>query len=186
MTNPHAISPASSQHAAQQAQSVTPAGLDLRWPAAYLPQSAPVFVHNEILVAAPVATVWAWLLRAELWPTWYPNAADIHFLSHAAPDLRDRSRFRWKTFGLRFTSKVLDFEPGRRLAWDAHGVGVDAFHIWLLTPQPDGTTPVLTEEVQHGWLARIANRLDPARIHAQHQLWLEALAHQAQAGPPPA
>ena len=189
MTNPLAFSSASSSPPADpelQPDSAAQAPSVIHWPAAYLPESAPVFVHNEIVTAVPAEVVWAWLLRAELWPSWYSNASDIHFLSHAAPDLRDRSRFRWKTFGLRLTSKVLEFEPPYRLAWDAHGIGVDAYHAWVLTPLPDGTTRVVTEEVQHGWLARLGKRINPTRIQAQHQLWLEALARQAQSGLPPA
>ena len=180
MTNQVALSPANAAPPAPEA------GSEIRWPAAYLPQSAPVFVHNEIVIAAPAEVVWAWLLRAELWPAWYANASDIHFLSHAAPDLRNRSRFRWKTFGLRLTSKVLEFDPPYRLAWDAHGIGVEAFHAWLLTPLADGSTHVLTEEVQHGWLARLGQRLNPTRTQGQHQLWLEGLARQAETGMPPA
>ena len=182
MTTPISLSQASLPAASAAAPQAAAA---IRWPEAYLPQSAPVFVRNEIVVAAAPEVVWAWLLRAELWPTWYSNAADIHFLSHAAPDLRNRSRFRWKTFGLRLTSKVLEFDPPQRLAWDAHGLGVDAFHAWLLTPLADGSTHVLTEEVQHGWLAKLGHRLNSTRIETGHRRWLEALARQAEAGLPP-
>ncbi len=162
----------------------------IHWPPAYRPATAPVAVRNEIEIPVPASQVWAWLLRAELWPAWYSNAAAIHFLSHSGPDLRNRSRFRWKTFGLTVTSKVLEFDPPNtpeapaRLAWDAHTVGLNAFHAWLLTPLPNGHTHVLTEEVQHGWLARLGKFLFPRRMQTQHQLWLEGLSRQAQSGPP--
>jgi uncharacterized protein YndB with AHSA1/START domain len=155
-----------------------------RWPERYLPAKSAVFVRNEIVIAAPPDHIWPWLLRAELWPEWYANAADIHFLSHTGPDLRNRSRFRWRTFGVRITSKVLEFEPCTRLAWDAHGIGVEAYHAWTLTRLADGSTHVLTEETQNGWLARLGKRLMPNRMSAMHQAWLEALAAKAEAGPP--
>jgi len=155
-----------------------------RWPDSYLPEQSAVFVRNEIVVPAPAEVVWAWLVRAELWPMWYPNSGDIHFLSHAGPDLRNRSRFRWKTFGVRITSKVLEFEPYAQLAWDAHGIGIDAYHIWMLTPLADGTTHVLMEETQNGWLAKLGKTLRPRRKAAMHQVWLEALSAEAQSGPP--
>ncbi len=160
----------------------------IRWPAAYVPKEASVHARNELTIEAPPTTVWAWLLRAELWPTWYANAAEMHFLSHAGPNLRDRSRFRWRTFGMRITSKVLEFEPptdhtAGRIAWDAHGIGIRAWHAWLLTPTPDGGTHVLTEEVQHGWRALLGKTLAPRRMEAQHQLWLEGLSRQARSGP---
>jgi uncharacterized protein YndB with AHSA1/START domain len=156
----------------------------IRWPEEFLPARSAVWVRNEIVIAAPPETVWAWLVRAELWPEWYSNSADIHFISHAGLDLRNRSRFRWKTFGVRITSKVLEFEPCTRLGWDAHGIGLDAYHAWVLTPLADGSTHVLTEETQHGWLARLGNKLMPRRMSVRHQLWLEALSAKAQSGPP--
>ena len=156
----------------------------IHWPEHYLPANTHVHVSNQIVIDAPADTVWAWLIRAGSWPNWYTNSADIHFLSHAGPDLRDRSRFRWKTFGARITSKVLEFEPERRLAWDAHGVGISAWHAWLLTPQPGGTTHILTEETQNGWRARLAHTLRPARLSRCHQLWLESLAAKAKTGLP--
>jgi uncharacterized protein YndB with AHSA1/START domain len=154
------------------------------WPDHYLPAHADVFAHNELVIPAPPETIWAWLLRAENWPDWYANASELHFLSHAGPDLRNRSRFRWTTFGLRVTSKVLEFEPYRRLAWDAQGIGVQAYHAWVLTPLEAGQTHVLTEETQRGWLARLGRRLRPRRMEEQHQIWLEGLSRQAQSGLP--
>jgi uncharacterized protein YndB with AHSA1/START domain len=156
----------------------------VRWPEGFEPACAQVFAHNEIIIPAPVETVWAWLIRAEDWPDWYANARNIHFLSHAAPDLRNRSRFRWKTFGLGITSKVLEFEPYRRLGWDAQGIGVKAWHAWVLTPLGANRTHVLTEETQTGWLARLARSLFPSRLQTQHQIWLEGLSLKAQSGPP--
>ena len=157
----------------------------INWPEACLPANTSVFVTNELIIPTPPADIWAWLIRAQLWPTWYSNSADIHFLSHTGPDLRDRSRFRWKTFGLRVTSKVLEFEPGQRLAWDAHGVGLSAYHAWLLTPVGSCATRVLTQETQTGLLARVQKALMPSRLSRKHQLWLEGLSLRAQSGPPP-
>ena len=179
----------SPQHSSPENQSpplaVMPA---IHWPERYLPAVSAVHVTNQIVIPASPADIWAWLLRAELWPSWYTNAHDIHFLSHTGPDLRDRSRFRWKTFGLRITSKVLEFEPCSRLAWDAHGMGVEAWHAWVLTPlRSDGSGPrtrVVSEETQHGWLARLSHRFAPTRIATAHQQWLQALSDRAASGPP--
>ncbi len=157
----------------------------IRWPAAYQPAEAQVFARNELVIPAAPAVIWAWLLRARLWPTWYANSSDFHFLSQAGPDLQDQTIFRWKTFGLQVTCKVLEFDAPYRLAWDAQRMGVAAWHAWLLTPLADGSTHVLTEEVQHGWLARLGKVFTPGRMHSQHQLWLEGLSHQAQTGVPP-
>ena len=155
------------------------------WPARYAPGTAPVHVRNEILLAASCDVAWGWLIRAALWPSWYPNASRVRFLSGAAPDLAAGVRFRWKTFGVSIDSTVTEFVPGERIAWTAKGFGVDAYHAWLLTPAPDGCR-VLTEETQHGWLARLASFLMPGRMYRGHQLWLEGLNAQAMRGRPPA
>ena len=166
--------------AALPVQTVAPA---IHWPPGRSPAETSVHVRNEITIPAAPAVVWAWLLRAELWPSWYPNASDIHFTSHTGPDLRDRSRFRWQTFGFHVTSKVLEFEPCTRLAWDAHGTGFTGWHAWLLTPVAGGTH-VLTEETQTGWMARLGKVVMPRKMGKMHQVWLERLSRQAQTGMP--
>ncbi len=156
----------------------------IRWPERYLPAKADVFCHNEITIAASPETIWAWLIRAESWPSWYSNAAHIHFVSTSGPNLRNRSRIRWNTFGVRITSKVLEFESPSRLGWDCHGIGLNAYHAWVLTPQSDGTTHVMTEETQTGWLVRLGKMLMPSRKQRMHQMWLEGLKVRAEAGAP--
>ncbi len=158
----------------------SPTETRINWPERYLPGKTAVFVNNQITIPAPVSAVWQTLIRAEEWPVWYPNSAEIHFVSHAGPDLRDRSRFRWNTYGSRISCKVLEFEPQRRLGWNAHGIGVDAYHAWLLTPLDDGGTHVLTQETQNGWLARLGKRLMPERMERKHQQWLELLSVRCQ------
>lgn len=83
-------------------------------------------------------------------------------------------------------TQVTEFEPVQRIAWLAKGVGVEAYHAWLLTPTPEGGCRILTQETQWGWLARLGKLLMPSRMHSQHQLWLEGLASVAQAAPPSA
>jgi uncharacterized protein YndB with AHSA1/START domain len=161
-------------------QAEIPNATPIQWPERYQPARADVFAHNEIVIPAPIATVWRILLRAAEWPEWYPSAHDIHFVSHTGPDLRDRSRFRWNTFGLRITSKVLEFERERLIAWNAHGIGVDAYHVWLLTSLPDGSTHVVTEETQRGWVAALGKRFMPEHLPRRHRVWLEHLSRRAQ------
>jgi len=155
----------------------------IRWPAAFEPSRSPVHVRNEIEIAASAGRVWAWLVRAERWPEWYANSRDVRFLAGRPPDLAPGTRFRWRTFGVRISSRVLEFEPPHRLAWDARGIGVLAYHAWLVQESPGGCR-VLTEETQRGWLARLGARLMPARMWRGHQLWLESLRERAPAGAP--
>jgi uncharacterized protein YndB with AHSA1/START domain len=153
----------------------------VRWPPRYAPDRASVHVHNTIEVDAPIEAVWRWLIRAQHWPDWYVNASNVTFLEGTPPDLSGGARFRWTTFGVRLDSTVLEFVPFERIAWDARGIGVDAYHAWVLSSVPGGTH-VLTEETQHGWLARLSHVVMPGRMHKYHQIWLEGL--RAKAGQP--
>ena len=155
------------------------------WPSQYEASNCPVHVRNELAMASPPETVWAWLIRAQLWSTWYPNSANIHFLSGNPPDLALGSEFRWKTFGVTIESTVLEFKPYGRLAWDAHGTGFEAYHAWLIQKTTEGCN-VLTEEVQHGAIAQLEKALRPNQMVHQHQIWLEGLRDKAKDGLPPA
>jgi hypothetical protein len=156
----------------------------IQWPPAYHPTRTKVFVSNEITIPAPAVRIWSWLIRAQDWPEWYGNASDVAFLSGAGPNLYGGARFRWKTFGAGITSTVREFRPYSRLAWDAKGIGINAYHAWLLEQRADGTTRVLTEETQKGWLARLSKLLVPDRMHRCHQQWLESLSEKALLGFP--
>jgi len=154
------------------------------WPARYEPANCPVHVRNELAMASYPEAVWAWLIRAQLWPTWYPNSANVQFLSGQPPDLALGTRFRWKTFGVTIESAVKEFVPYERLAWDGHGSGLDVYHAWLIIRTNQGCN-VITEETQRGLLPRLVNVLAPKRTEKQHQVWLEKLKDSAAKGMPP-
>lgn len=69
--------------------------------------------------------------------------------------------------------------------WDAHAFGLDVYHAWVLQPSNKGCH-VLTEETQHGFIARLGGLFMPNRMYKYHQLWLEGLECQAGNGLPPA
>ena len=157
----------------------------IRWPERYKPGNAPVHVKNDLEIQASSQSIWAWLIRAELWPTWYINSAHVQFLDGTPPDLALGTRFKWKTFGLKLDSQVVEFIPNERIAWNAHGFGVDAYHAWLITPTPQGCH-VLTEETQYGWIARLAHFFTPNLMYRGHHIWLKSLRDKASKGLPPA
>jgi uncharacterized protein YndB with AHSA1/START domain len=154
----------------------------IRWPDDYAPDKTKVHVRNDIEIAAPPEIVWAWLVRAPLWPTWYSNSSNVK-ITGGGEELKEGSKFQWRTFGANLNSTVLEYVKYERLAWDAHGIGVDAYHAWLLEKRPSGCY-VLTEENQKGFLARASNALRPNNMSQQHQNWLEGLKTKASGGPP--
>ncbi len=156
----------------------------IRWPERFHPAVTPVHVRNELAIAAPADAVWAWLMRAERWPEWYPNCSGVRVDGVSAPDLAPAARFRWSTFGVRLTTTVEEFEAGERIAWRAVSVGVDAYHAWLVERRGAHGCWVLTEETQYGVLARLGAFVFPRRMFTGHALWLDRLARQAAGGLP--
>ncbi|HEX8411316.1 MAG TPA: SRPBCC domain-containing protein [Thermoanaerobaculia bacterium] len=161
-----------------------PPSSSIVWPEKYDPARAPIHVRNEIDIAAPCERAWAWLIRAQLWPSWYDNSSNVRFLDGTPPDLGEGTRFRWRTFSVGIESHVREFVPPFRISWAAHGIGVDAYHAWLLEPTPNGCR-VITEETQYGFVARLGKLVLPNRMSRGHQRWLEGLRDHAQRGQPP-
>jgi hypothetical protein len=147
----------------------------IRWPSAFAPTDSPVHVINRIETMIAPDIVWARLIHAAGWPAIYANAKNVAIEGGGA-DLFADARFHWKTFGVALDTRVVEFEPETRIAWIAESIGVRAYHAWLITPNTGGGCTILTEETQHGWVARIARRLFPRRMEHWHQRWLEALA----------
>ena len=154
------------------------------WPERYNPARTPIHVRNELASPAAPELIWAWLVRVTLWPSWYPNSRNVRIDGGYCTDLSKGCAFTWHTFGVDIRSTVLEFEPPHRVAWNAFGIGVDAYHAWLITPTSTGSH-VLTEETQYGWADRLSSWLFPTRMSRFHQLWLERLSASAQSGPPP-
>jgi hypothetical protein len=162
---------------------MTDASETIRWPKEFAPAHSPIHVRNELAMSAPAEAAWAWLIRARDWPSWYSNAHDVR-IDGGAGDLSAGAKFHWRTFGVNLESQVEEFVPGERIAWTAKGIGVWAYHAWLIRPASAGCT-ALTEETQHGFVARLGRLLMPSRMHRFHQLWLEELEKKARAGLPP-
>ena len=151
------------------------------WPGRYLPEKMKVHVSNELHIGASPKIVWAWLVRADIWPTWYLNSKDVVVMGGGT--LKLGSSFSWKTFGASLQSKVEEFVPEERLAWSASGFGIEAYHAWLIQPEGNGCH-VLTEEVQNGLVARLSSLLRPHNMKKYHQIWLDALKEKAEGGMP--
>ena len=151
----------------------------IHWPPAFAPAVSAVFVSNRIDINASPEKVWYWLTNAPSWSSWYANASHLNIVSPQANSLQVGTVFTWTTFGVHLRSDVLEFLPHERLAWDAKGLGIHAYHAWLIIPTLNGCT-VLTEETQHGWLCRLSKALMPGRMYKYHQIWLQGLKKKAE------
>lgn len=154
----------------------------IRWPDGYRPEATAVHARTELGMPLSPEAVWQWLVRAELWPSWSPEFAEV-VIEGGGPDLKPGSRFRWKTFGVRLDSQVVEFVEFERIAWTARATGIDACHAWLIERTPAGCR-VLTEENQNGIVARLNDVLRPKFMGRMQRVWLERLLEKARGGPP--
>lgn len=152
------------------------------WPEGHRPAQCPVSSYNELLIAAPVERVWAWLVHAKRWPEFYANARRVE-LDGGGEQLTAGMTFRWTTFNLRVSTAVREFEPGRRLAWYGAGYGSAGYHSWTLEPRGEQCF-LITEETQRGLLPSLMRLYLRGALHRQHQAWLEGLARMAAGGMP--
>jgi hypothetical protein len=59
---------------------------DIHWPKGQHPEDADLYAHNEIMVNASRETVFANIVDAQSWPSWYPNShnvGELHQGSHS-------------------------------------------------------------------------------------------------------
>lgn len=157
----------------------------LNWPADLRPEDVPVYTYNEILIPADAERIWAWLIRAASWPSWYANCRNLEFLTGSGPDLAPGALFAWTTFGVRVKTAVQEFLPLQRLAWRGTAPGGEAYHGWLILPQSGGCR-VITEETQKGMVPSIGRFFLRRGLLREHQKWLEGLSRMSRGGPPSA
>lgn len=148
----------------------------IHWPAAFDPQRAELFAHNELILDAACETVWRYIVDAAGWPDWYPNARGVQLLD-GAPELAQGVRWRWTTFGFAIESRVHEFVTNERLGWfgRAPGQAPAFYHAWLLLPFKQTRCRVVMEEVGIGPDAAAFRAADEARMHRGHALWLATL-----------
>jgi hypothetical protein len=158
---------------------------EIAWPEGYIPGFTDNFVSNETIVVGISATdVWPFLSNAGLWPTYYPNSANIRFYDDKGPELETGVHFCFETFGFPVEARVLEHvrpaegKPGRLgwHGWDGGGnARFDIYHAWLIEDLPGGRVRILTQESQKGEAARELAKKKPNMMINGHQDWLDGL-----------
>ena len=97
-------------------------------------EAAPVITRDEIVVRAPIETIWEIQTNVDDWPSWQP---DVDGAESEGP-LEVGSVFHWQTAGLDITSTVREVDAPRRVVWGGPAQGIVAVHVWTLEPQGDG------------------------------------------------
>ena len=157
---------------------------EIRWPAGHDPRGAAIHEVNFVHSSASPEAVWTWLADPTLWGT-YPNVHDLQHLAGSWPSVTLGTCFSWRTFGVRVSTEITEYEPFERLAWTGTGRGSRGHHAWLLAPGVDGGCDIRTEETQRGPLVSVVRAVHAPRMRRMHQVWVDNLARIAVAPPQP-
>jgi uncharacterized protein YndB with AHSA1/START domain len=76
-------------------------------------EDAPVITRDEIVINAPIETIWSIQTNINGWPSWQPDVGG----AEADSPLEVGSVLRWQTAGLDITSTVEEFDAPRRIVW---------------------------------------------------------------------
>lgn len=142
---------------------------------------APVVTRDEIVVHAPIETVWGIQTNVAAWPSWQP---DIDGVQVGGP-LSVGSSFRWQTFGLDITSTVEEIDAPHRIVWGGPAGGIVGVHVWELTSREDGVL-VHTEESWDGEEVSAQAETLQGALDGSLRGWLENLKRAAENATNPA
>jgi uncharacterized protein YndB with AHSA1/START domain len=130
--------------------------------------AAPVITRDEILIRAPIETIWDIQTDVAGWPRWQPDVD----AAEADGPLAVGSVFRWQTAGLDITSTVVEVDAPRRIVWGGPAQGIVAVHIWVLDEQPDGVL-VRTDESWEGDPVTAQVEMMQGALDGSLRSWLE-------------
>lgn len=140
-------------------------------------RNAPAITRDEILIAAPLSTVWNVQTDISAWPRWN---TDISSAEMTGP-LAAGTVFRWSTAGLDdITSTIGEVIAERRIVWSGPAQGITAVHVWTFTPVQDGVL-VRTEESWDGAPVRENLEFMQGALDASLRSWLANLKREAEA-----
>ena len=152
---------------------------EIHWPDGFHPEQADLFAHNEIVVHASCEKVFANIVDAPVWPSWYPNSHNVTLLNSPDGKHHEGTQFSWDTFGEHIESRVHEFVPNSRLGWFGDGTGMNAYHTFLLLKTDEGCH-IVTEEVVKGPGAVEFREKQPNTMHEGHDLWLSTLKQRSE------
>jgi uncharacterized protein YndB with AHSA1/START domain len=138
-------------------------------------EDAPVITRDEIVVRAPIETIWEIQTNVDDWPSWQP---DVDGAESDGP-LEVGSVFRWQTAGLDITSTVKEVDAPRRIVWGGPAQGIVAVHVWTLESQADRVL-VRTAESWEGAPVEAQVETLQGALDGSLRAWLENLKRTAE------
>ncbi|MFF1909011.1 SRPBCC family protein [Kitasatospora sp. NPDC058218] len=149
--------------------------------------------RTEIVINAPLHTVWRLQTDVERWPSWQTPVDSAKRLDHGP--FRKGSAFRWTTpippnpatpaTSLEITSTVRQIEHGSCIRWTGPAIGeglrIDGVHVWNFTPVRGGVR-VSTEETHTGAQVEANVPFATEILRQGLESWLRDLKSTAEAG----
>jgi len=135
---------------------------------------APVVSRQELLIEAPLDTVWNLHVDVDSWPDWRPDVDGAQLTGPFGVG----SSFRWQTAGLDITSTVTQVVSGSRTTWGGPSDGIDGIHVWEFRRQ-DGGVLVQTRESWNGDVVRADAQAMQSALDESLRVWLRDLRTEA-------
>ncbi|HPG41613.1 MAG TPA: SRPBCC family protein [bacterium] len=106
-----------------------------------------------ITIAADANSVWNILTDFARWRDWNPAVQAMTINGPVTPG----TVFKWQADSAKITSTIQQAQPPYFISWSGKMLGINAIHVWRLTPQ-DSVTVVHTAESWDGWLVKLLNK----------------------------
>ena len=98
-------------------------------------RDAPVIVHHEIDINAPLETVWRLQTDVNNWPVWQTDITAAHLDGPFEPG----NSFTWTSYGYTVTSTIYAVDQRARTLWGGPTRGIMGTHEWVYTQTSTGT-----------------------------------------------
>lgn len=138
-------------------------------------RTAPVVSRHEILIDAPLQTVWELHTDVAGWPSWQTAVDGTQPQGPLVPG----AVFRWQTAGLDITSTVAQVDPLRRTVWGGPAHGITGIHVWTFSDTGTGVL-VTTEESWAGDVVSASPEALQAALDDSLRSWLADMKQTAE------
>jgi uncharacterized protein YndB with AHSA1/START domain len=136
---------------------------------------APVSVHQDVVIDAPIDLVWQVLSDMPHWPDWNPSISSVVLLDGiVAPG----NRFNWEFNEQSIQSEIATVEAPHTISWTGKALGSSAVHVWELSTWRDGATLVKSNESINGMFIELFFDNDELRVLLEE--WLGHLKAESE------
>jgi uncharacterized protein YndB with AHSA1/START domain len=89
---------------------------------------APAIATVDVLINAPIETVWEVLSDFQNWPIWNKSVLKMQ----VDGPVEAGTSFEWIGDGWKIASRLEEVDPPKRIAWSGSTLGIRAVHVWDL------------------------------------------------------